>query len=239
MTTGPTPLETINNQVNINIKALVKYRDGTPPDPTLLQTARNLSNQDDLPVADDDIALVLMHSIEKNYAEFSEGLLKWVLIPHWIGTQSKLVESEEEEAPKDEPSYIRPAEEFLAIRYLALIRAVLINIRYLMIFVSVSFVLAIVAWNSYPFQPREIIDWIFTGLLAILGCGIIWVLAQMHRDPILSRITDKKANELGVEFYIRIFAFGAVPVLTWLTYQFPDIGSTLLKFIQPGLEVVK
>jgi hypothetical protein len=162
-----------------------------------------------------------------------------VLVPHWLETRSRPVESEEEQHPKDEPTFIGVAEEFLAIRYLALIRSVLINIRYLMIFVSVSFVLAIVAWNSYPFQPHEIIDWVFTGMLATLGCGIIWVLAQMHRDPILSRITDKKADELGVEFYIRIFAFGAVPVLTWLAYQFPDVGNTLFKFIQPGLEVVK
>ncbi|MBV8113281.1 MAG: hypothetical protein JO300_00965, partial [Silvibacterium sp.] len=63
--------------------------------------------------------------------------------------------------------------------------------------------------------------------------------AQMHRDPILSRITHTKPNELGMEFYARIIAFGAVPVLTWVAYQFPGVGSTIFKFLQPGLEVVK
>jgi len=105
--------------------------------------------------------------------------------------------------------------------------------------VSASFVLAIVAWNSYPFQPRQFIDLVFTCMLAILGCGIIMVLAQMHRDPILSRITHTRPNELGLEFYGRIIALGAVPLLTWVTYQFPDVGSTLFKFLQPRLEVVK
>lgn len=89
----------------------------------------------------------------------------------------------------DDPYCIRAAEEFLAIRYVSLIRAVLVNLRYLMYFISTTFALAIMAWNSYPFQPRQVIDWMFTLLLIILGSGVVWVFAQMYRDPILSRIT--------------------------------------------------
>jgi hypothetical protein len=122
---------------------------------------------------------------------------------------------------------------------MSLVRAVLANMRYLMLFVSSSFVLAIVAWNSYPFQPRRQVDWLFTGLLVLLGSGIIWVLAQMHRDSILSRITDTKENELGWDFYVRVISFGAFPVLAWLAYQFPDIGSVISKFLQPAVPVVK
>jgi hypothetical protein len=29
----------------------------------------------------------------------------------------------------------------------------------------------------------------------LLGAGIIWVFDQLHRNPILSRITDTNANE--------------------------------------------
>jgi hypothetical protein len=65
------------------------------------------------------------------------------------------------------------------------------------------------------------------------------VFAQMHRDPILSRITETNADELGLDFYIRIVSFGAIPVLTWLAYQFPDIGSAIFRFLQPGLDVVR
>jgi hypothetical protein len=135
--------------------------------------------------------------------------------------------------------YIRVAEEFLAIRYVSLIRAVLVNMRYLLVFVSAVFVLTIVAWNSYPFQPRQSIDEAFTGLLVLLGAGVTWIFVQMHRNPILSRITNTSANELGFDFYVRLVSFGAVPVLTWLAYQFPELGGTLFKFIQPGLEVIK
>jgi hypothetical protein len=205
-----------------------------------------------------------MKRIELGLAAFSQALLEAVLIPYWKNGRTGLVESAEcEELPikarrspmqvehpyvpmelragpaSSEPTRILVAEEFVAIRYMSLVRAVLANMRYLMLFVSSSFVLAIVAWNSYPFQPRRQVDWLFTGLLVLLGSGIIWVLAQMHRDSILSRITDTKENELGWDFYVRVISFGAFPVLAWLAYQFPDIGSVISKFLQPAVPVVK
>jgi hypothetical protein len=200
-------------------------------------------------------SLRCMFEIEKRYAEFCQLLLGGVLIPYWELSKIGPVEGEElndEAANKshvplqlntsslaDEPMYIRVAEEFLAIRYVSLIRAVLVNMRYLLVFVSAVFVLTIVAWNSYPFQPRQSIDEAFTGLLVLLGAGVTWIFVQMHRNPILSRITNTSANELGFDFYVRLVSFGAVPVLTWLAYQFPELGGTLFKFIQPGLEVIK
>ena len=90
----------------------------------------------------------------------------------------------------------------MAIRYIALIRVVLVNLRYLVTFISMSFALGIIAWNSYSFEPHRLINWIFTFLLAFLGSGVILVFAQMHRDSILSRITDKRPNDLGLDFYL-------------------------------------
>src|SRR5258708_37882425 len=45
---------------------------------------------------------------------------------------------------------------------------------------------AAVGWNSYPFQPRQQLDWCFTILMLCLGTGFVWVFAQIHRNPILS-----------------------------------------------------
>jgi hypothetical protein len=128
--------------------------------------------------------------------------------------------------------------ELMVVRYVALIRAVLIN-RYQMLLVATTFVLGLIAWNSYPFQPHAFIDWCFTLLLVVLSIGFLWVFAQMHRSAILSRITNTAVNELGWDFYLRVAGFGAVPVLTWLAYQFPEVGGSLYKLIQPGLQVVK
>jgi hypothetical protein len=215
------------------------------------------------PPADDDLCCI--YSIEDGYASFCTILLYSELLPYWDLNRTGLVEDcnspldDEENAKKEQielagkvrktektetpekpdPAFIHLAEELIVVRYVALMRAVLVNMHYLMIFVSAAFVLAIIAWNSYPFQPQRLIDWCFTLLLISIGAGFIWVFAQMHRNPILSRITDTKPNELGRDFYLRIATFGAVPVLTWLAYQFPEIGGNLFRIIQPGLQVMK
>jgi hypothetical protein len=72
----------------------------------------------------------------------------------------------------NEPLYVLVAEEFLALRYVALIRAVLIQMKHLMVFVSTSFVFAVLALNSYPFAPRKLMDWGITALLFLLGAGV-------------------------------------------------------------------
>jgi hypothetical protein len=206
----------------------------------------------------------LLNELDSELAAFGRELLENLLIPFWESERVGLVESEGfDEVPitarrtdlvgshphipmelqagpaSDEPARIILAEEFIAIRYMSLIRAVLANLRYSMTFVSTAFVLTIVAWNSYPFQPHQIVDWAFTGILLILGLGVTRVFAQMHRDPILSRVTNTKPNELGLDFYVRIIAFGTLPVLTWLAYEFPDIGSAIYRFVQPGASVFR
>lgn len=208
----------------------------------------------DLPHPSNRGELNLMCAIECDYANFAEALLSGVLVPYWLEKRCTPVEADlppsaiaakekhegdgAEEAPASvvsgDPLYIRLAEEFLAIRYLSVIRSVLINLRQLMTFVSAAFVLAMIAWNSYPFEPRQWIDRAFTGLLVLLGSCVIYVFAQMHRNAILSRITGTKANELGSDFYIRLITYGSVPVVTWLTSQFPEIGSSLSRLLQSG-----
>jgi hypothetical protein len=67
----------------------------------------------------------------------------------------------------------------------------------------------------------------------------VTVLMQVHRNPILSRITGTKPNELGFMFYARIVALGIGPLLTLLATYFPSISRSLLSFLQPGLEALK
>jgi hypothetical protein len=204
-----------------------------------------------------------MIEIEKTYQVLSTNILRFVLIPYWWKRKHGIVDSTGErpdlatslhETAKEKDgtlntkkqnshvedlNCIQAAEEFLAIRYLALIRVVLVNLRFLMIFVPLSFVLTITAWNSYPFEPRQFINWIFTLLLFILGAGTVVVLAQMYRDPLLSRITNKDSNELGWDFFLKVGSLGALPILSWLAYNYPEVGNTLFKIFQPSVGVVK
>jgi hypothetical protein len=111
--------------------------------------------------------------------------------------------------------------------------------RYLLLFITAALVLIMLALNSYPFQPKQEIEWCITGFFLSFSVGIVIVFAQMHRNPLLSRITDKAAHELGLDFYVRVATFGAVPLITWLATQYPSIGNMIYGVVKPGLEVLK
>jgi hypothetical protein len=60
----------------------------------------------------------------------------------------------------------------------------------------------------------------------------------MSRDAILSRIANTDPGKISADFYFRIASFGALPVLTLLSSQFPSIGRFLFSWIQPGIEAL-
>ena len=255
-----------NDSLKQHIEELLKIINATTPGrrrkddrPQPWDACGNFLFGRDLPLLENRGELNLMCAIECDYAIFAERLLADILVPYWSERRSTPVEADipspahthtekneggiqNDQAARsgsEDPLYIQLAEEFLVIRYISMIRAVLINIRQLMTFASSAFVLAIIAFNSYPFEPRQWIDWAFTGLLFALGTSVVLVFAQMHRNPILSRITGTQVNELGSAFYIRLATFGAVPVLTWLASQFPTIGNGISRLLQSGLQVAK
>jgi hypothetical protein len=181
-----------------------------------------------------------VEEIEKKYAACAESILCCILLPHWTRRRHDLMQSLlEPPRPAGEPNVVLLAEEFLAMRYMALIRGILSQMRYLLTFITAALVLTMLALNSYPFQPKQEIAWFVTGFFLVFSAGIVLVFAQMHRNPLLSRITDKAAHELGADFYLRVAMFGAVPMITWLATQYPGIGSTLYGLLKPGLDVMK
>ena len=130
-------------------------------------------------------------------------------------------------------------EEFIGLRYVAFIRGVLGHLRHVMIFLALSFSLVLVSLNIYSFEPHQSLIWSFTLIFVVAGVMVVGVLMQLHRDPILSRVTGTTGNTLDIHFYLRIVAFGALPLLTLLATHFPSIGHYLLSFLRPSLEALK
>jgi hypothetical protein len=144
---------------------------------------------------------------------------------------------------KDEPDEKRKSvarlEEYVALRYVAFIRGVLVNIRLWLILQAIVFSLVLSSLNVYSFEPHRSLVWSFTALFVLIGAIAVLVLMDVHKDPIISRITGTKPNKLDLQFFIRIAALGAVPLLTLLATHFPSIGHYLLSLFQPGLEALK
>jgi hypothetical protein len=129
--------------------------------------------------------------------------------------------------------------EFVALRYVAHVRYVSLQMRNQLVFVSFGFVFALLALKVYPFQQQQTISWLIIAVFAVLSAGVVMVFADMDRDDILSRISGTSAGKLDSQFWIRISAFGIVPLMTVLASQFPAISSLLFSWIRPGLEMLK
>jgi hypothetical protein len=184
-----------------------------------------------------------------------QRLLQWamrVLSAHW-STDRVLNAGENDEdsqdkkivlymAPKEvdaRAEQINHLEEFVALRYVAFVGGVLYQIRLLSIIVAMLFTLVLLSLNIYSFEPHQSLIWSFTAMFAVIGFVTVNVLREVHRDNVLSRITGSTANDLGLDFYVRIAAFGAAPLATLLATHFPAIGQYVVSFLQPGLEAVK
>ncbi len=163
----------------------------------------------------------------------------------WQSGKSESVEDEEDSdkrvkhpAPSDEETLQILIEEFIALRLVMYILHVLRQMHKMMWFVVMAFVLTVLAMNVYPFKSPRLIDFSSIVMLAVLAVGTSIVLAQMDRDSILSRLTATTPNQIGKNFFFRLASFGALPVITVLSTQFPSIRNLLFSWIQPALQAL-
>ncbi len=138
------------------------------------------------------------------------------------------------------PSPISPeayeyASKYVALQYSVFIGYVLLHLQNLLICSTVCFVFIVVALNSFVFQISQLVSYVLMGsLVAAAVVGLI-VLAQMERDPILSRMSGTQEGVLGRDFYWRAIAYGAIPVFSILSTQFPAISRFVSSWVEPAL----
>jgi hypothetical protein len=134
---------------------------------------------------------------------------------------------------------LRACEELIALLYTNFIIVVLIRIRTLIVSIGGMYIFLLLALSIYPFQPQLGIRFSLMMLLAGIVFVVGMVYAQMHRDTILSYITDTRPGELGADFWIQIITFVALPLLSLVASQFPEIRSGLTTWIEPALKALK
>ena len=94
-------------------------------------------------------------------------------------------------------------------------------------------------WPSIHSKGRRYIGAVILIIFLVSGAGVVIVFAQMDRNPLLSRLSESKPNHLGFEFVYRLVSFGALPLLTLLASQIPEVGNFLLSWLQPALQSLK
>lgn len=134
---------------------------------------------------------------------------------------------------------IEAVEQFVCLVFFNFILAILLRIRNLAVIVAGTFILVALSLTSYPFVIQTLLrSFMFFVFLALTGIMTV-VFAQMHRDATLSAITDTKPGELGADFWLKIGGAVGVPLLGFMTYQFPQVGGFLLSWLQPAFQALR
>jgi hypothetical protein len=131
------------------------------------------------------------------------------------------------------------AEELVALRYVAFIRYALLQMRSFLEFLMYGFILLVLALNLYPFQGQRQIGIALIVVFLVAGGCVVMVFAQMDRNPLLSRLSETRPNELSGNFVWRLVSFGALPLITLVAAQVPAVGDFLLSWVQPALQAFK
>lgn len=141
------------------------------------------------------------------------------------------------EAQQEAPATCREiAEHFVSMIYINYIVTILLRIRALAVAAAGIFVFDVLALNSYPFEPRAVLRALMIGILIAITACFALVYSQMHRDPILSRMTDTRPGELGGDFWLRMLSVTGLPIVSLLATEFPAIGNFLFSWIEPFMK---
>jgi hypothetical protein len=160
-----------------------------------------------------------------------EALVPWRTGDDRLAVLSKLDDEEED-------SRIRGCERFVCMSYTNFLMVMLVRIRTLIVAISGMYVLTLVGISQYPFEPLGALQLLLVVLLVFVVSVVGMVFAQIHRDTILSNLTDTKPGELGIDFYIRMAAFVALPLFSLLASQFPSINRLFYSWLQPAIEAL-
>jgi hypothetical protein len=173
-----------------------------------------------------------------NDEESSEKVVARAILP----LQSLPATAEEKleaKAREKRAERLQRCQELVALLYTNFMIVVLIRIRTLIFGIAGMYIFLLLALSVYPFQPQLGIRLSLMMLLAGIVVVVGTVYAQMHRDTILSYITDTRPGELGADFWIQIITFVALPLLSLVASQFPEISSGLTTWIEPALKALK
>jgi hypothetical protein len=198
--------------------------------------------RDKVPGATPDKVRQSFHDLQKKLASVtSEALIyanqawnKETYVPPATASDGK--------APVEPPAKdltLRAIERFLCLFYVNVILVPLRRLQTLILAMAGVFVSVLISYSSYPFESRESFHVLLISIFFVISLVVGIVYGQMYTDPLLSRITNTKPGELGLDFWVRLGTFVFIPLLSLISVQFPEVNNFLFSWLQPALQSLK
>jgi len=127
------------------------------------------------------------------------------------------------------------AAEFVAMPAVFICRAIIARLWDNVLFVVVAIVALLVAHMSYPLQGRQLIEGLIWLNIAASVSILLYVFIRMERNDLLSRMRSTTPGQISwdASFLGRMAVYALVPLLGLFAAEFPEIGATVLKWLQP------
>jgi hypothetical protein len=134
----------------------------------------------------------------------------------------------------------RALEEYVALHFVQYLQWVIGLMQRLSAFLVLTLVVSILLVGSHPAFGASLVQLVF--FIALVGSitAMVYVLAQMNRDQVLSRIngTDPGRLTWNKGFILNVVTLGAVPTMAILTTAFPSLRGILSAWVQPLLRAL-
>lgn len=157
------------------------------------------------------------------------------ILPDFLGLRPSRTRTKPAESADEEPAATRASKEVLASELILYFESVVRQLRVLSFLLFLSVVLTTLLVNSYPFQPRQLLQtaalFVFAGVIVCL----VWVIGSMNRNPTLSRASGSKPGELTWDrtLVANLALYAIVPILALVTSQNPALRDKLFEWVKP------
>jgi hypothetical protein len=113
------------------------------------------------------------------------------------------------------------------------------HLRYLAAFLLTALLLLVVLLSAYPFQPQGLLKAIYTVELVAGVATLVYVVVQMNRDEVLSAISNTTGGAVTWDphFVSSLVTYAALPLLTLVSTEVPQVRDFLFSWVTPLLRV--
>jgi len=127
----------------------------------------------------------------------------WHTVADAFGEPNTAAETEKKsngEPSPSMPAWVEKAEDFVAIQAIIFLSQYFIQLRSMAFSMLWGALLLLMAATMYPFQPEPLILYLVLALLGVAAGSVLWVLVQVNKNEVISRITRSTPNKFDLNW---------------------------------------
>jgi hypothetical protein len=143
--------------------------------------------------------------------------------------------ADDERAPVWE--WVQLAENFVATQAVLYVSQFFVQLRNLLLSVTVGTLLLLLAATSYPFQPQSLLVVYLLVMVGVVTVGTVSVLVQINRNPFVSRLSNTTPERFTPDWaFLSSFGTYVLPLLGVLAVQ---LSGSFRTWLEPVFRILK